>query len=356
MRQKLIFADQLRSVAIISVLISHYFGIFWFDPQLKVYINSSETVDIVVPNIIKMINYINIPNFAWGPFGVDIFFLISGFVIPLSLERYRRKQFMIKRFFRIYPTYLIGFSFTALMILISSYYFNNPFPYSFKELIIHSIVGVRDILYSTNIDLVIWTLELELKFYLLALLFLPLFQKKSLLIFLIPLALFIILTIITLLYSWHSDYPLPLLIYMFIGTLFYYHLKGKISTLSMSILTIILFSLYASIFYQLALPIIGLEYIQIISISGLYALAIFTISYILRDHFKYNPYIAFISSISYPFYIIHSISGYIIIFILIQNGINALLATLITVIFISYISYLIHIFIEQPSINFAKQF
>jgi peptidoglycan/LPS O-acetylase OafA/YrhL len=56
MRQKLIFADQLRSLAIISVLISHYFGIFWFDPQLKVYINSLETLDTVVPKIIEMIN------------------------------------------------------------------------------------------------------------------------------------------------------------------------------------------------------------------------------------------------------------------------------------------------------------
>ena len=355
MRHKILFADQLRSLAIISVLISHYFGIFWFDPALNRYINASEKLDIIAPQIIESINYIFIPNFAWGPFGVDIFFLISGFVIPLSLENTTRRDFVIKRFFRIYPTYFIGFSFIILMVALSSLFFKNPFPYSLYEIIIHSFVGLRDILDTKNIDLVIWTLELELKFYLLCLILFPLFQKKSTIIFIVPFILFIILLTINLIYSWNTSYPIPLLIYMFIGTVFYYNLKNKISIFYMMSLILSLLTLYIYIFYLLALPIIGFEYVKIISVSGIYALMIFYLSYIFRDKFRYNSIIAFISSISYPFYIIHSISGYIIIFILVKQGINPIIAITIAIIFLSSIAYLIHKFIEEPSIRFAKK-
>ncbi len=41
----------------------------------------------------------------FGAFGVALFFLISGFVIPLSFQSYGRLDFLVARFFRIYPTY-----------------------------------------------------------------------------------------------------------------------------------------------------------------------------------------------------------------------------------------------------------
>lgn len=62
MKNKIIFADQLRALAIISVVISHYFGIFWFDASLSSYINASESLGVVAPRVIAGINYIGIPT------------------------------------------------------------------------------------------------------------------------------------------------------------------------------------------------------------------------------------------------------------------------------------------------------
>ena len=54
----------------------------------------------------------------WGPFGVALFFVISGFVIPFSFETYGRLDFIVARFFRIYPTYLTGLSFERCRALL----------------------------------------------------------------------------------------------------------------------------------------------------------------------------------------------------------------------------------------------
>lgn len=342
-------------MAVLSVTISHYFGIFWFDSSLSKYVNALPyKVDIDVPKIVEAINHIQIPNFFWSPFGVNIFFLISGFVIPISLEKYSRSEFFKKRFFRLYPTYFIGFLVTIIMLVLSSLYFNNPFPYSLNEVIFHSIIGLRDIFESSHIDMIIWTLETELKFYILCILFLPLFKKRSLIIFIIPLAIFIISYIIVIVYSWQTYYPIPSLIYMFIGTVFYFHLKQAISTLSSLIIVLILFFLYSFLFYSLSVNIIGYIYVKSISISAFYALAIFTVSYIFNNKFIFNKYIAFISKISYPFYVIHSITGYVIMIILIKNNFDPLFSMLLALTFVTILAYIIHIYVEKPSIKLGN--
>jgi peptidoglycan/LPS O-acetylase OafA/YrhL len=55
---------------------------------------------------------------SWGPLGVAIFFVISGFCIHLSHVRSREPgfgTFFIRRFFRIYPPYLVALLFFVLI-------------------------------------------------------------------------------------------------------------------------------------------------------------------------------------------------------------------------------------------------
>jgi len=56
--------------------------------------------------------------FLLGTAGVDLFFMISGFVILLSIQNVSgAKQFIINRFSRLYPTYWTVVSFTFLLII-----------------------------------------------------------------------------------------------------------------------------------------------------------------------------------------------------------------------------------------------
>ena len=104
------FANTLRGFACLAVIIAHYFGVFWCArPTVMSLINApgESAKAIEAPRWIAAIN--QIPYFSWGAFGVGIFFLISGFVIPYSLEKATFAAFCIGRLFRILPTYFVGF-------------------------------------------------------------------------------------------------------------------------------------------------------------------------------------------------------------------------------------------------------
>ncbi|EJA4830773.1 acyltransferase family protein, partial [Escherichia coli] len=58
-----------------------------------------------------------------GAIGVDIFFVISGFIIALATEKKESfvcAKFIIKRFFRLYPVYLLSF---FLFSLVATHFF-----------------------------------------------------------------------------------------------------------------------------------------------------------------------------------------------------------------------------------------
>ena len=58
-------------------------------------------------------------QFPYGDFGVQVFFIISGFVIFMSLEKAKSiKEFIIGRFTRLYPTYWFCMVLTLVVIIL----------------------------------------------------------------------------------------------------------------------------------------------------------------------------------------------------------------------------------------------
>jgi peptidoglycan/LPS O-acetylase OafA/YrhL len=93
--KRLEFLDCIRAIAALSVLAEH--GGYRFLRHFAAFTHGL---------------------FSFGKFGVTCFFLVSGFVIPFSLEnRPGLKRFWILRFFRLYPIY--WFSLLAALVLYS---------------------------------------------------------------------------------------------------------------------------------------------------------------------------------------------------------------------------------------------
>lgn len=100
--------------------------------------------------------------FEFGSFGVDLFFIISGFIMAMSARQNENlSAFIIKRFFRIYPLYFavltlyiaLGFNEYSLVHIIKSYLlvpidYKNEMPY-----------------YGYSIMAIAWTLTYEIWFY-----------------------------------------------------------------------------------------------------------------------------------------------------------------------------------------------
>ncbi len=99
--------------------------------------------------------------FKYGSLGVDLFFIISGFVILLTAYNRDAISFTISRMTRIYPAYWFSVSLTAVAIyLFGGQLFHVELTQYLANLtMIHGYFGVR------HVDGVYWSLLVELKFY-----------------------------------------------------------------------------------------------------------------------------------------------------------------------------------------------
>lgn len=100
----------------------------------------------------------------WGHYGVELFFVISGFVILMTIEKSSNLwQFVVSRFARLYPTYWCAVLLTTLVIVT---FRQSEIPSPARLLanltMFHSFMFMR----ISSIDGSYWTLTRELLFYL----------------------------------------------------------------------------------------------------------------------------------------------------------------------------------------------
>jgi len=357
------FATTLRGYAAVCVLISHYFGVYWGNQPAVSELTRAPAVDgLGMPSYLLWLH--PHPFFNWGAFGVALFFLVSGFVIPYSLERASRTQFIVGRLFRIVPLYAVGFTITLASIFVSTLYFNVDWPYSLKQVSIHYIPGIRDLLWSVNIDGIIWTLEIEVKFYLICLLGVVALRERSIRFFAIPagvfaVAMFLIGQESSLAQSAYSQIYLaslaiinsaPYLVFMFIGSVFHYAYNGYMNSERAMFFVVALFIGYLAIIYN------GPYHAQIVS-SANYGLAILVFSFAASypKFFSASRVSDFFANISYPLYAIHGVAGYVVLRILWDLQFKAWVSLILVTVLAISISWLLHIAVEVPSNKLGKR-
>ena len=116
----------------------------------------------------------------YGYLGVDIFFVISGFVIPWSLYRSRYAlsdypRFVLKRNIRLYPPYLasIAISILATNFILVPLFHIPRMTVTGHDLLLH-FAYLNDLLHVPWVNVVYWTLAVEFQWYLLIGLMMPL--------------------------------------------------------------------------------------------------------------------------------------------------------------------------------------
>lgn len=145
------FLDGLRGVAIIMVICFHAFS-KW--PSIVPYGNT----------------YGDFPLFKYGNLGVQLFFLISGFVILMSLEKHKNFfQFFYKRWLRLFPAMLIA---TILIYPTAHFFYERPAGMPTTSSIIpglffiepnwiEDLTGIK----INPLEAAFWSLYIEFKFY-----------------------------------------------------------------------------------------------------------------------------------------------------------------------------------------------
>ncbi|RAY14932.1 acyltransferase [Actinomadura craniellae] len=104
-----------------------------------------------------------------GKYGVLVFFLVSGYIVPASLERHGRvRNFWISRLFRIYPLLLVACALTLLPFLLGVRGLRGGLEqYNPVTATLAHLTMLQDVLAVPNAINVLWTLSYEMVFYLL---------------------------------------------------------------------------------------------------------------------------------------------------------------------------------------------
>lgn len=97
-----------------------------------------------------------------GHYGVNLFFIISGFVIFMTLERTQRPMdFIVSRFSRLFPSYW----FAIFLTLGVTHWLGLPDKLVGLGTALANMVMVHGIFFVDHVDGVYWTLEVEMLFY-----------------------------------------------------------------------------------------------------------------------------------------------------------------------------------------------
>jgi peptidoglycan/LPS O-acetylase OafA/YrhL len=338
---RIIFADGLRGIAALSVVVAHYALAFWVPgPVIGQIANVPAVPAGVVPTLSAYV--LDTPIFfSLAAFGVGLFFLISGFVIPLSLDRLDRVSFIRARSWRILPTYAVGFLFTLGALVVASQVYGRHFPYSPRNVAVHIIPGLRPLLGGPYIDYVVWTLETEISFYALCAATAPWLRRGSLLAFVPP----------TMLLSLAAGniYPIHAAAtdFMFVGVVVGFHHSGKISMgRALAIGTLVAATSLGGVFWTQG---------AIVTASYGVAVAVFLAAYLARSIFPDVALLRGLAAISYPLYVVHGIMGYVAMRIMLDYAITPGLCLILAFILALAVSSVLHVSVEVPTQLIGKR-
>jgi peptidoglycan/LPS O-acetylase OafA/YrhL len=231
----------------------------------------------------------------YGKRGVEIFFVISGFVIPYSMfvKNYSIGNFFIflkKRVIRIEPPYLISILFVLLLNFVSTlspYYRGAPVHLDWINIASH-LAYLNVFTGGTWLNPVYWTLAIEFQYYLIiALVFQLIVSKNSY----IRIIFFIVFNASVFLVHSQYRFIFTYSAYFIIGILLFQYLCKIISRTEYLILTLTTLIL---IFYKDGL---------VLTVTPLATLLV--IVYV--DKVPY--FLQYLGLISYSFYLIHSPVG-----------------------------------------------
>jgi peptidoglycan/LPS O-acetylase OafA/YrhL len=280
--------------------------------------------------------------FKYGYLGVEWFFIISGFVISMSLYRYNNIiSFFKGRFFRLYPIYWVCLTITFAVTTIWS------LPGRTFDLTTYFInfSMIQNYINIPSIDGVYWSLHIELLFYfVISVLFYKIKTKIKMPDYSIILAYLVVLftySFVEFKSSYFETYFMTKYGIFFISGFLFFKLKS-----------------HNKKYY---LPLILLCWLSSLIDRDLYEFFIITFFYLLFFllHFNLlafleNKFLITLGSMSYVLYLTHQNIGYVLL-IYLKSLVGYKFSIILTIILVICLSWLIHQYIESPILKLSKK-
>jgi peptidoglycan/LPS O-acetylase OafA/YrhL len=317
--------DSLRGLAAIAVVLFHL--TYWYD------------LNRVAP--------FSVP---FGHFGVELFFVISGFVIFMTLDRCRSTgEFAVSRFARLFPAYWCAVLLTSVVAWLAAPQWDPGLP-SPATLAVNFTMLQRFFMVP-EVDNSYWTLAIELSFYVaMALLFLfgRLRQVEKFCLAWIGAAALARL-VLEIVGERRNLGPISSITGVFYGQFFilgmmiYRHSRGEATRLTWAVTAAACaLSLFGGGPYSLHTP--GADYfLATLIVGGLVFLAVSGRVSVLR----WAP-LVMLGEISYPLYLVHQRIGVVVLRAAPDLGVPSHWQTALALLITVGLAVLIHRLIEVP--------
>ncbi|RYZ25832.1 MAG: acyltransferase [Chitinophagaceae bacterium] len=279
--------------------------------------------------------------FSYGYLGVEVFFILSGYVIcyslPAGFNYSYLRSFFLKRLARIEPPYLVSIVLVLLLNYISSAVSGITYQTNFLALIGH-LAYINNFYPATYVNVVYWTLGIEAQFYFLIALVFPLLQvSRPFLVF--TAASLLLLACIAI--PSNISVILPYLAYFTLGILlFFFKAKRQLP-----------FAIF--IFF------VFLSCLQIQIFQGTPGTVAAVLSVVILLFWKHvNKTIRFFSTISYSLYLIHVPVGGKVINLgmrFVSTELSKYLLLFLALLVSIGFAYLFYRFVELPSFRLSKR-
>lgn len=143
---RMMWLDALRGIAVLGVVVEHLTYLVFGGVRA----------------------YVITPWFDVGKFGVMVFFLVSGYIIPASLERRGDlRRFWTGRAFRLYPLLIVAMTAIGLFCALGLASLEGRVNGDWPAMVLAHLTMLQDVLGVPNFLNVLWTLSYEMLFYLL---------------------------------------------------------------------------------------------------------------------------------------------------------------------------------------------
>lgn len=345
------WANSLRGIAAASVIVAHYFVNFYTMQDSIAGLARHPalwTGDAHAPLPLRILAASPI---EFGAFGVCLFFLLSGYVISISLTRYTRTGFLVGRLMRVLPTYAVGFLVTCTVIWVVG---DPAHELSFGSVLTGMIPGASIALNRTAPgDGIVWTLIVELVFYAVCLVAHRALGRRWLVIVsvlagcvlaqlalpLIPPGTFASGVITLLLLA------CPYIPVMLIGTVVASRSRGDMTTREAMILVPILVVVQDLLVWNSPV-VVGTPGYRLTYLVGILA---FLLIALFAGRWRGNRVLDFGASISYPIYVVHPVLGYALLWSLTKAGVWWPVSILIAIVAATVAAWLLHIAVENPT-------
>ena len=288
-----------------------------------------------------------------GAFGVGLFFLLSGYVIAISLDKYSRRGFVLGRCMRLLPVYAAAYLTSCLVIAAMG---DPKDELTVGSVLTGSIPGLQYLIgVAAPGNGILWTLIVELVFYGVCLVAYRSLTRRWEAIALVAVG--------CVLVQWLMDAPaviqgssvgglqyivllsLPFLPVLLIGVALSGRSRGHISAVATTALVPALSLVHLWLLVTSEVN----STTRLYKVTFLGVIVLFCAIWAVGARWRRHAVSDFAADISYPLYVVHPVLGYALLSVLAGNHVKPILALLITTAVVVAAAWLLHCLVEMPT-------